>query len=252
MKKTTLIGAVLGSSLLALSFTGGCSSNSGGGSPSDAGSDHTASSSSGSSSGSSSSSGNGSGSSSGSSSGSEGGTTNPPPPTLGTQIDRMGRPAINTALTGTFDPACTTGTCPEKDAYNADSNPTHWATYVPNMAAYLGIYDSLDGTCGNQPAFTAAAGYTTLAGLFADDVLWLNTANTTCSQYLGVELAYLGISNTDCGGRAPNENTLDLTYNILAGTFSPGMLPTGGGVTNGITAPSAPASTTFPYFSPPH
>jgi hypothetical protein len=162
----------------------------------------------------------------------------------------MGRPAINTALTGTFDPNCTTASCPPKDTYNADSNPAHWSTYVPGFAAYLAIYDSLDGNCGNQPAYSATTGYTTLASVLAGDELWLNTANTTCTQYLGVELAYLGIANTDCGGRAPNENTIDLTYNIVAGTVGVGGLP--GPVSNGITAPSAPASTTFPYFSPPH
>jgi hypothetical protein len=157
----------------------------------------------------------------------------------------MGRPAINTALTGTFDPNCTKATCPAKDSYNANSSQATWTTdYGPGMAAYLGIYDSLDNTCGNQPGFTAAAGYSTLAGVLSNDVLWLNTGSTTCQQYLGVEFAILGIANTDCGGRTLTENTLDVTYNVLAGTPQ-------GTATNGITAATKAPSTTFPYLAAP-
>ena len=180
---------------------------------------------------------------------------NPAPPALGTQVDRMGRPAINTALTGTFDPTCTLASCPAKDTYNADSTPSHWATYIPAFASNLAIYDGLDGNCTNQPAYNtpAGSGYPTLAGVLSGDTLWVNTANSTCQQYLGVEFGYLGISNTDCGGRTPAENVIDLTYNIVAGTLAIGTLPANPGpVTNGITAPASPPSATFPYLAAPH
>lgn len=184
--------------------------------------------------------------------GKEAGPTVPPAPVLGAQIDRMGRPAINTALNHTFDPACTTASCPAKDAYNADNVITHWPSYVPQFEANLAVYDGLDGTCGNQAGF-GASGYATLATVLADDRLWVDTANTTCQQYLGVEFAALGVSNSDCGGRAPNENVIDLTFNAVAGTLNLAGLPSNPGpVTNGITAPASPASTTFPYLQPPH
>ncbi len=238
-----------------------CSSSSSTPLPShDAGADHTTtSSSSGSSSGSTSSSSSGgsgsssSGSGSGSSSGSEAGG-NPPPPTLGTQIDRMGRPAINTALDHTFDPNTSTKNA-AKDSYNADNSPSHWSTYVPEFEKNLAIYDGLDTTCGNQAGFGAAGnpGYATLATVLSNDVLWLNTGSTTCAQYLAVEFAALGVNNTDCGGRTLTENTIDLTFNAVAGTLTPATLPGNPGpVTNGITAPASPPSATFPYMASPH
>jgi hypothetical protein len=170
----------------------------------------------------------------------------------------MGRPAINTALTGPFDPTCTKATCPPKDAYNANHDPTTWsADYAAGFAGNLAIFDSLDTVCGNQPAYTPPAtktSYGTLASVLANDVLWLNTGTTTCVQYLGVELKTLGaITAVDCGGRTPAENTVDLTYNIVAGTLDPTKLPTTSGIaTNGITAPASPPSATFPYLAAPH
>jgi hypothetical protein len=243
----TLILALGSTSLLALA---GCSSSSsGGGTPGkDASTDQ------GTSAETSTDTGSGSETGSGKDAG-EGGSSNPTPPTLGTQIDRMGRPAINTALNHTFDPACTTTTCPAKDTYNSDNTPTHWATNVPQFEANLAIYDGLDTTCGNQAGFGALgnANYATLATVLAGDELWVNTAGTTCVQYLAVEFGALGITNTDCGGRTPNENTIDLTFNAVAGTLTPGTLPDNPGpVTNGIKAPSSPASSTFPYLSAPH
>ena len=198
--------------------------------------------------------GNGSETGSGQDSG-EGGPVLPTPPALGTQIDRMGRPAINTALNHTFDPACTSTSCPPKDAYNADSVPSHWTTYIPQFEQNLAIYDGLDTVCGNQAAFGALTNpaYTTLASVLAGDALWVNTGNSTCQQYLGVEFNVLGITNTDCGGRTPSENTIDLTYNAVAGTLTPNTLPGNPGpVTNGITSPASPPSTTFPYLAAPH
>jgi hypothetical protein len=179
----------------------------------------------------------------------EAGPVYPSPPALGTQIDRMGRPAINTALNHTFDPACTTTNCPPKDAYNADRAPSHWSSYVPEFQKNLAIYDGLDTTCGNQAAFAtpAGSGYTTLATVLAADALWLDTVSGTCQEYLGVELAALGSANTDCGGRTLTENVVDVTYNALAGT-----LGTATNVTNGITAPASAPSATFPYMAAPH
>jgi hypothetical protein len=173
--------------------------------------------------------------------------TPPPPPTLGTQIDRMGRPAINTALDHTFDPNPMSQNI-AKDAYNADKDPTHWATFIPEIRANLAIYDGLDTVCGNQAGYGALTNpdYLTLATVLSGDVLWLNTASTTCMQYLGVEFNALGVTNTDCGGRTLAENTIDVTYNALAGTFVTNV------ATNGIKVPASAPATTFPYLAAPH
>jgi hypothetical protein len=272
MKKTILF-ALLASSTAALAFAGCSSTNSstaGDGGPDSSVEDSTTGDSPSGDSGTPSDTGTG---------GDSGEAASPPPapPALGAQIDRMGRPAINTTLNHTFDPTCvnttSAGPCAPKDAYNADSNPANWSVppnpdggavpgYFTQFFGNLAIYDSLDGVCGNQAGFNYTSGgttypaYTAFAVVLSQDALWLNTNASTCQGYLSVELSALGgASNTDCGGRTPLYNTIDVTYNLLAGTYIPpgsdvGAYP--GPVTNGITAPSKAPSSTFPYFATPH
>ena len=185
--------------------------------------------------------------------GSDNGNNTPPPkPTLGaTQIDRMGRAGVNTALTDPFD--IVSGMTPNqvKDSYNLLSDPSTWSTHFKgNIATNLAILDSLDTLCGNQllAGPSAVAGrYDTLAGVLVDDRLYVRTDKTTCTTYLGVEANAVGLTNDDCGGRTPLYNTIDVTYSALAiGQFS--------GVTNGFTSDSEgnPNATTFPFLGPPN
>src|SRR5437762_6344623 len=78
-------------------------------------------------------------------------TDEPPPvPRLGPQIDRMGRPAINTVLNGLHDIAVTATM--KKDAYNMAAEPNLWAmapiangrSVGVEFAANLGLVDVLD------------------------------------------------------------------------------------------------------------
>jgi hypothetical protein len=182
------------------------------------------------------------------------GTKAPPPPALGAQIDRLGRPAINTALNHTFDPnAATRGAA--KDAYNQDSNQATWGTsYTGQQAANLAVFDSLDRDCNNQFLASKDAGaqnsnlakYGTLASVTADDRLWIDTAGTTCTTYLAVEGNATGlIPNTDCGGRGLGYDVIDVTYSVVS-VGSPA------GVTDGVTADATKTGgTTFPYLAPP-
>jgi len=163
----------------------------------------------------------------------------PAAPTLGAQIDRLGRPAVNTALT---DPFWDDGTQTaaqhhmKQDAYNSYSDPSTWASSMPDgtnttLALFegaLGAYDSLNGTsdgaqtgdgCGDQLAYGALpslAGYASLATVLVDDELYVNSASSTCSVYLAVEANALGVTNTDCGGRTPNARVVDITYTAVA------------------------------------
>ena len=188
--------------------------------------------------------------------GSSSGTTtttsnNPAPPTIGTQIDRMGRPAINTALNHAFDPTASTAGA-AKDTYNQDANPAMWAAnYTPEIAKNLAILDSLDTVCGNQPAYGAppsTMSYTTLGGVLAGDTLWLNTAGTTCKIYLAVEAnAALGVTNMDCGGRTLSEDVIDVSYSVLA-EGKVGTTPVG----DGVPANDVAFLTTFPYLAAAH
>lgn len=179
----------------------------------------------------------------------------PSPPALGRQIDRMGRAAVNTALTNPFETVPGMTSDQVKDAYNASVNPSTWVTtWSSNIAVNLAILDGLDGVCGNQllAGPTATAGrYNTLAGLLADDELFVNTANGTCSVngYLAVEANAAGVPGTasDCGGRTPNHNSIDRTYSVLvAGALQ--------GVSNGITldVDGNANSTTFPFLGNPN
>lgn len=203
-----------------------------------------------------------SGTTSGTTTGTTTGTTGgfPAVPALGAEIDRMGRPAVNTALTAPLDVLAlpdggAINGAAAKDLYNADQNPTDWVgNWAPPFAGNLAVYDALDAVCGNQPPGLPDAGqtatrYQTLAGVLADDELYVDTSVGSCSIYLGVELELLGAlpAGTDCGGRTPLENTIDETYSLLAiGALS--------GVTNGITVDGdgVASLSAFPFLASPN
>jgi hypothetical protein len=149
----------------------------------------------------------------------------PAAPTLGTQIDRLGRPAVNTALNHPFDAnAARAGSA--KDEYNHNGAMGTWASeYTVQFAMNLAIFDALDtakcgngicetnGTyietlascpadcpltgavngsdgCGNQAFYDPTAGaaaYGQLATVLTDDELYLETSKSTCAGYLAVE-----------------------------------------------------------------
>ena len=178
------------------------------------------------------------------------GSGGPPPPALGAQIDRMGRPAINTAVNNTFElDDAKKGAA--KDEWNGNADPSTWSKYAAEIEANLGILDALDGTCGNQlfADTTKMDGtrYATLAGVLADDRLWVNTGSSTCTTYLGVEANATGaIPNSDCGGRKPSYEVMKLTYTIVAAG------KVGTDVTDGTSPVAAKTSVaTFPYFGAP-
>jgi hypothetical protein len=181
-------------------------------------------------------------------SGTGGAPMNPVPPKLGAQIDRFGRPAINTALNHTFDvdPAKGMG----KDAYNKESDPAKWAALAGGeFAKNLAILDGLDTKCGNQilaGAMPVAGRYAGLAGALSDDRVYVNTAGATCTTYLAVEANATDLlMNMDCGGRKLDYDVIDTSYSALAaGAFS--------GVGDGIAADADTKGAAFPYLAAPH
>jgi hypothetical protein len=242
-----------------------------------------------------------------------GSNTPPPPPTLGPQIDRMGRPAINTALNNTFNPdGSAAGSA--KDAYNQDGSVGTWQqTWIPKFAPNLAIIDSVDtGVCGNglceslggaletavscpadcggsNPIHTAngcgnvplyapgsngmpaPTSYVQLAGLLADDELYLDTSKATCTAYLALEFsAVTMIPVSSCGGRAPSYDVIDTSYSVLTRGLSgfdpstlaplvhddPASCHTGSAsMTDPVCANHPPPGTsndTFPFLAPPH
>lgn len=208
----------------------------------------------------------------------------PAAPTLGPQIDRMGRPAINTALNHGFDPTVAAGSA--KDAYNMDDSPgtsgANWLVYAPEFAKNLAIVDSIDsglpegsgasattGGCGNQVLYNnnvggggsaTATSYGELAGILSDDELFLDTSLTLCElpnygqNYLAVEFAVVtGIQNSSCGGRMPTNDVMSTSLTALAigiggfdvtNDFQPAF-------TDGAM-PHTDLTGAFPFLGPPH
>jgi hypothetical protein len=144
---------------------------------------------------------------------------NPPMPALGVQIDRVGRPAIATALMATFE-ADNTVKGAAKDAYNQNADPSTWAAQAtPQFLGSLAILDSLDTNCGNQfgADLDENTRYNGLAGVFADDQLYVNSEAGACPQYLGVEVQALGVvKDGGCGGRTPTADVIETSYSALA------------------------------------
>jgi len=182
----------------------------------------------------------------------------PAPPALGAQIERMGRPAINTALNKAFEgDDAVKGAA--KDAWN-QAGEADFASFAGEVRGNLAILDSLDTVCGNQllacgaaPCGNTAPGptrYTALAGVLADDKLWVNLAGvcgtvTQTDGYLAVEANAVGIGNNDCGGRRLPADVIETSYSVLAA----GILE---GVDDDITADATKTSgTTFPYLAAP-
>ncbi len=199
----------------------------------------------------------------------------PAHPTLKTQIDRMGRPAINTALNHEFDEPDAGTSGPAKDSYNADPNIATWkTTYAATFEKSLAILDSLDTSdaggngCGNQFGYNLAGPgtyYAAVAGLMGDDQLYVDTSKTACTQYLAVELNALGaLPNNDCGGReitgsagtgpAFGYDVMNITYQVAAGlAITDAGLVVQEVVTDGPTTAvsSKTTGTTFPYLAAP-
>ncbi len=201
----------------------------------------------------------------------------PPPPTPGAQIDRMGRPAVNTALNHTFD-VNATAKGSAKDAYNQDGGAGTWSTtYLNEFAKNLAVLDALDTTttqtgCGNQVCYNGQSGgcpggggsamtcpgancsYNFLAGVLADDQLYVDTSKTECKFYLAVEFGVVtGLGHSTCGGRGIDYDVIDFSYTALAigasgfsndGNFTPAF---GDGV-----GPHTDTTPTFPFLGPPH
>jgi len=175
-------------------------------------------------------------------SGGTGGTVGPPP-TLGAQIDRMGRPQINTLLTDPFDSTNSTLDM-KKDMYSL-ATPATASSFEAAFELSLGVFDGLDGTCGNQYLVAGpvtATRYKQLADVLLDDEIYLNANYGTCTAYFDVELDGLG----DCGGRTPIMDTTDVTYSLL-------IAGVGSGVTDGLAADDKTQSTTvFPFLAAPN
>ncbi len=169
-------------------------------------------------------------------------------PNLGDQIDRAGRAAISSALVGTFD-GDTDSSGATKNSYN-ESGIDSWAGFGGEIAGNLAILDALDGTCGNQLLASDEnedGRYSALAGILADDQLYVHSERGECGTYLGLEAEIVGALDEGvggCGGRTLEDDVIDRSYSVLAA----GILS---GVDDLITANDVQNLDGFPYFAAP-
>lgn len=164
------------------------------------------------------------------------GTTDAGPP-AGNR-DRAGRPFITRLLVSEAN----------RDTYNevdngyviADTARGKGASAAigADMAAHLAALDALDGK-----ADLADAGFPNLAGTLLADAILLDPSKPFAPDgYLDLELH--GAAHTTSGGRPLQDDALDKTLSwFVRGAAS--------GVSDAVTAPSSPPSSTFPYLAPP-
>lgn len=118
------------------------------------------------------------------------------------QIDRMGRPGINTAL---IDLLASTG---KKEAYNRAADPATWAPqFEQEISDNLAALDTLDGVAN------ALLPAPVLASVLVDDRLRVNASVPGCDAYLAVELGVAG----QCGGRTLARDVIDDTLGAVVG-----------------------------------
>ena len=118
------------------------------------------------------------------------------------QVDRMGRPGVNTAL---IDLLASTGL---KDQYNQAVDPTAWpGLFQAEIEANIDALDTLDGMVGNTLLPSPI-----LATVLVDDRLLVDMSQPECDAYLAVELGV-----PQCGGRTLARDVIDDTLGALVG-----------------------------------
>ncbi len=161
-------------------------------------------------------------------------------------IDKMGRPAISTALNFGDDP--------KKDAFNHEASFQNWAantTYDTNFNNNLKTFDALGGDAVD---FALTAGIHPLRDALKADYLFLDTgkactaANSYCETgYLEIEAELLlgGATHTTCGGRTLPEDVMDKTLTLLV-TKNRAMIK------DNVNAATKAPTRTFPYLADPN
>jgi hypothetical protein len=165
------------------------------------------------------------------------------------QVDRAGRPLTSTFLLA--PPGAPEVIEKLRDNYNGAA-PADWARFIPAIQDSLSFFDALDGQCGNGLLQTAGEDtpqrYRDLAGLMADDRIWVNSASTICAEPYAVERAANGGAPAlaqDCGGRTPTYNSVNVFRSLLAGGK-----PTG--IDDGVNQDElSPSNSVFPFLRPP-
>jgi hypothetical protein len=160
-------------------------------------------------------------------------------------VDRAGRALVN-AMVNFGDDV-------KEDAWNAAPTFQDWsqvASFDSNIAKNLALADALDG----KNDWSDDAGVDSLASAIKLDVLLVDTS-IACTALNGYcEAGYLDIENEiwlggpphkTCGGRTLPDDAIDKTLSLVVTKKLTG-------VSDGVDAPTKPATRTFPYLADPN
>ena len=139
----------------------------------------------------------------------------------GPQVDRMGRPAINTVLIPSG----------QKDAFNQTSPLRDVANWQQTFSDTMLFLSGLDGTPYSQ---AEADG---IAAVLAPDILTVDTSNPA------------GFNTGPLNGRQLADDVIDLELLIVTGGFFGGSAVLS---SDCVDANDVPFSTNFPYLAPAH
>lgn len=159
------------------------------------------------------------------------------------RIDRVGRPLLNLVFMDALATAAGFDHAKTLDGYNMGS-PDAPDDFIEPIAGTLSLLDAADGTCGNQRGSgdqPAATRYVPLASMLADDRLYIGTDEDACNEFLGLELAELSATIGACGGRTPNDQTVDLLYTLAMGEGAESV------ATDGVDSTSLTLSDSPPF-----
>jgi len=161
------------------------------------------------------------------------------------QLDRMGRPGVNTALIGPDG----------KIGYNR-AGLADWSDFIPDMAAHVLGADALDGEAGDfltavLPETSPVPGDPTgglLAAVLSDDRIRVDTSDAVsanCDTYLAAELRAVTVLPAGvggCGGRGLEVDVMDATVGGVVGE---------NGFTDGVDGNECAFLDAFPFLAAP-
>ena len=162
------------------------------------------------------------------------------------RIDRIGRPEI-TNISMNMNAA---GGADLRDSYNSDRpfkvSDSKKSVYADRLLKNISGYDNIDGHLDFTPEQLQK-----LVSVLLDDYLVVDPS-MPCpkTSFFEIERAMLlGQPHETCGGRDMNDNVVNKMYTL----YEKGLVAMPSvAVTDGLTGPAKPVSTTFPYQAEPY
>jgi hypothetical protein len=169
---------------------------------------------------------------------------------LSVRIERVGRPEVKNLLLGPKQFDQVNRDLEIRDLYNMEDafhlGSSYAGAYRARLNANLAFWDGLDGVV-HWPRDSSGAH--PLTELVLADYLVVDPSKPYAERgsFLQIERAAMaGEVTPECGGRALNDDVIDVLYTFWINAGS------GPVVSDGVDASSRPATTAFPYLAPPN